>query len=176
MNHLSAGVRRQNAGFAAGDAEHYQESISAASDLIEVSIFEHSDLMATRRQEKVARVIKEAVSDAITHHLNDPRIEGLVSVTNVDVAPDMRSADVYVSIFGKDEAGQNKTFAAIEHARSRIQSLLASRVQSKFCPVLHFYRDEKFKKTLETMRLIDQAAREFERNGLENDELDRDRE
>jgi ribosome-binding factor A len=125
-------------------------------------MLELSGLMATRRQEKVARVIKEAVSDAITHHLSDPRIEGFVSITRVDVAPDMRNADVYLSIFGKDDAGQNKTFAAIEHARSRIQSLLAGKVQSKFCPVVHFHRDEKFKKTLETMRLIDEAARELE--------------
>lgn len=127
-------------------------------------MLELSGLMATRRQEKVARVIKEAVSDAITHHLSDPRIEGFVSVTRVDVAPDMRNADVYLSIFGKDDAGQNKTFAAIEHARSRIQSLLAGKVQSKFCPVVHFHRDEKFKKTLETMRLIDEAARELNKD------------
>jgi ribosome-binding factor A len=118
--------------------------------------------MATRRQEKVARIVREAVSDAISNHLSDPRIEGLVSVTRVDMAADLRSADVYISIFGKDKAAQNKTFAAIEHAKSRIQSLLASRVQSKFCPVLCFHKDDKFKKTLETMKLIDEAV-----NGLE---------
>jgi ribosome-binding factor A len=118
--------------------------------------------MATRRQEKVARVVKEAVSDAVSHHLSDPRIEGFVSVTKVDVAADLRTAEVYVSIFGKDEASQNKTFAAIEHARSRIQSLLAKRMQSKFCPVLRIHRDEKLKKTLDTMKLIEEAASEFE--------------
>jgi ribosome-binding factor A len=127
--------------------------------------------MATRRQEKVARVVKEAVSDAIANHLSDPRIEGFVSVTKVDIAADLRSADVYISIFGKNEAGQNKTFAAITHARSRIQSLLAGRLQSKFCPVLSFYRDEKFKKTLEIMKLIDQAASE-----LKNKDSDRNNE
>jgi len=105
--------------------------------------------------------VREAVSDAISNHLSDPRIEGLVSVTRVDMAADLRSADVYISIFGKDKAAQNKTFAAIEHAKSRIQSLLASRVQSKFCPVLRFHKDDKFKKTLETMKLIDEAV-----NGL----------
>ena len=119
--------------------------------------------MATRRQEKVARVVKEAVSDAIANHLSDPRIEGFVSVTRVDMAADLRSADVYLSIFGKDETGQNKTFVAITHAKSRIQSLLAGKLQSKFCPVLRFYRDEKFKKALETMKLIDQAASELEK-------------
>lgn len=117
--------------------------------------------MATRRQEKAARVTREVVSDAIANHLNDPRIEGFVSVTRVEMAADLRSAYVYVSIFGRDEAAQNKTFAAIEHARSRIQSLLAGRLQCKFCPVLHFRRDEEFKKTLETMRLIDQTASEW---------------
>ena len=119
--------------------------------------------MPTRRQEKVARVVKEVVCDAVANHLNDPRIEGLVSVTKVDMAPDLRSADVYLSIFGSDETAQNKTFIAITHARSRIQSLLAGRLQCKFCPVLQFHRDEKLKKTLETMKLIDQAANELKK-------------
>lgn len=118
--------------------------------------------MPTRRQEKVARAVKEGVSDAIANHLNDPRIEGLVSVMRVEMAADLRSADVYLSFFGKDEAGQNKTFAAVAHARPRIQSLLAGRLHSKFCPVLRFHRDEIFKKTLETMKLIDQAVSELE--------------
>ncbi len=125
--------------------------------------------MSTRRQEKVARVVKEGVSDAIAHHLSDPRIEGFVSVTRVDMATDLRNADVYVSIFGGNEAAQNKTFAAITHAKSRIQSLVAGRLQSKFCPVLHFYRDEKLKKALEIMKLIDQTAGELETDDPEED-------
>ncbi|MEJ2704329.1 MAG: 30S ribosome-binding factor RbfA [Sedimentisphaerales bacterium] len=126
--------------------------------------------MATRRQEKVARVVKEAVSDAIANHLNDPRIEGFVSVTRVEVAPDLRNAHVYLSIFGTNEAGQNKTFTAIHHARVRIQALLAGRVQSKFCPVLHFHTDEKFKKTLQTIELIDKAAKELHERELKDQE------
>ena len=120
--------------------------------------------MATRRQEKVARVVKEAVSDAITHHLSDPRIEGFVSVTRVEMSPDLRNANVYLSIFGRDEASQNKTFMAITHAKSRIQSMIGGKLHSKFCPVLHIYKDEKFKKTLETMKLIDKAVSELKQD------------
>ncbi len=119
--------------------------------------------MATRRQEKVARVVQEGVSDAIANHLNDPRIEGFVCVTRVDMAADLRNADVYISIFGKDETGQNKTFLAITHAKSRIQSLLAGKLRCKFSPVLRFHRDEKFKKTLEIMNVINQAVSEQEK-------------
>ena len=117
--------------------------------------------MATRRQEKVASVVKEVVSDAIAHHLSDPRIEGFISITRVEMAPDLRNAEVYLSVFGEDDSVQNKTFLAIEHAKTRIQSMVAGRLQSKFCPVLHFHKDEQFKKTLEIMRLIDKAAGEY---------------
>lgn len=128
--------------------------------------------MATRRQEKVARVVKEAVSDAIANHLSDPRIEGFVSVTRVDMSPDLRNAKVYLSIFGRDETSQDKTFIAITHAKSRIQSMVGDRLQSKFCPVLHIYRDEKFKKTLETMNLIDKAISELDKKDSEEELAD----
>lgn len=125
--------------------------------------------MATRRQEKVARVVKETVSDIISNHLSDPRIEGFVSITRVEMGTDLRNAYVYVSIFGKDQASQNKTFTAITHAKNRIQSLLADRMHSKFCPVLHLYMDEKFKKTLETLNLIDQASGDLEKDVPDDD-------
>lgn len=125
--------------------------------------------MPTRRQEKTSRAVKEAVSDAIANHLNDPRIEGFVSITRVDMAADLRSADVYLSIFGKDDVSQNKTFEAITHARSRIQSLLAGKMQSKFCPVLRFHMDDKFKKTLEIIKLIDQTSIEREKKDSVDD-------
>ena len=134
----------------------------------------------TRRQERMARIVKEAVSDAITNHLNDPRIGGFISVTRVDMSADLRSADVYLSIFSKapvlepdsqksgaepsdDDAAQNKSFIAITHAKNRIQALLADKLESKFCPVLRFYRDKKFKKTLETIKLIEQASSELKK-------------
>jgi ribosome-binding factor A len=130
--------------------------------------------MPTRRQEKVARVVQAVVSDAIANHLSDPRIEGFVSVTRVSMTSDLRSADVYLSIFGGDNAAQNKTFEAIMHAKSRIQSLLAGRLHSKFCPVLRFRRDDKFKETLETMKLIDDAASQLEKKDSVGGEQDRD--
>ena len=126
--------------------------------------------MQSRRQEKVGRVVKEAVSDAIANHLNDPRIEGFVSVTQVEMSPNLRDAEVYLSFFGSDEKGQKKTFVAINHARTKIQSILGHRIKSKFCPVLHFHIDEKFKKTLDTMNIIDKASRELEEKKLSETE------
>lgn len=128
--------------------------------------------MASRRQEKFARVVKEAVSTAIRDRLNDPRIEGFVSVTRAELTADLRNADVYISVFGADESAQRRTFLALTHARSRVQRFVADELDSKFCPVLRFRHDEAFKKTLETMNLIDQAVRELETDQPEEKQKD----
>ena len=128
--------------------------------------------MATRRQEKFARVVKEAVSLGILEGLSDPRIMGMVSVTRVEMSADLKNAEVYLSIFGQDETKQRLTFEAIQHARSRLQSYVAHELESKFCPVLHLKLDAVFKKTLETFRLIDEATQGFDDE--ETEEFDDD--
>ena len=121
----------------------------------------------------MARVIKEVVSDAILNHLNDPRIEGFVSVMEVRLSPDLRNAEVFLSIFGKDEKIAHRTFQAIEHAAPRIQSLLAHRLETRYCPALRFHETEKLKKTIETMKIIDEAAKSISH---ESDEPDKSEE
>ena len=118
----------------------------------------------------MGRQIQRTVSDVIINHLSDPRIEGLVSVTHVDVAADLRVADVYLSVLAKDGVTENRTFVAIEHARSRIQSGLAEVIQSRFCPVLRLHRDDQFKKTIEIMNMIDRLAGERQPSGVEASE------
>ena len=72
--------------------------------------------MTARRQEKVARVIKESVSTTLLTRLSDPRIQGLVTVTEVDVSPDMKQAVVHLSVLGVNPAAQQLTLTAIRHA------------------------------------------------------------
>ncbi len=57
--------------------------------------------MAARRLERIARVIRESVSSTLLTRLSDPRIQGLVTVTEVEVAPDLRQATVYLSVSGR---------------------------------------------------------------------------
>ena len=118
--------------------------------------------MSTRRQEKVAQVVKRAVSYAISQDLADPRITGLVSVTRVTVTADLRNAEVYLSVYTQKPNAEKRTFEAIEGARHVIQARVAAEVRSKFCPILRFHRDEQFKKTLDLMNLIDRAAGEYQ--------------
>ena len=112
----------------------------------------------------MARVVKEAVSDIINNHLQDPRIEGFISVTEVKIEPDLKRADVFLSIMGKTAEKQQLTFNGIKHASGHIQALLGDYIKSRFCPHLSFHIDDRLKKTMETLRLIDEAAKEFKKD------------
>jgi len=114
--------------------------------------------MGSRRLEKISKLLRAAVSDVIQNQLADPRIQGLVSVTRVELAADLRSARVYLSILGVDEKGQQLCLTAIEHAGGHIQGRLAQRLATKVCPTLSFYLDNSLKEGFKIVQLIDRVA------------------
>jgi ribosome-binding factor A len=118
--------------------------------------------MASRRLERIGRVIRESVSSTILTRLNDPRIKGLVTVTEVEVAADLQQATVYLSISGVDEAAQELTLTAIRHASGVFQAVLGKELLCRHIPHLRFEADRKFYKTLETLRLIEQVRQEWD--------------
>ena len=122
--------------------------------------------MASRRQQKVARVIRESVSKTILTGLSDPRVKGLISVTEVDVSPDMKNATVYLSILTPENRGQDTIFEALCHASAHFQHQLSGELTGKCCPKLQFKQDQKVKKTLETLRLIEEAEHEYSEHPL----------
>lgn len=129
----------------------------------------------SRRQQKIARVIRESVSRTIQTRLSDPRITGLISVTEVDISPDSKNATVYLSILAPgDENAPAKAFKAINHAAGHIQAELGHDLTGRTCPHLRFVLDEKVKKTLETLRLIEQAQHEYESHPLVEDSTEPD--
>ena len=117
--------------------------------------------MPTRRIEKVARAIRNTVSDVIQTRLNDPRIQGIITVTRVDAAPDLRSARVYLSIMGVDPKQQELSLRGIKHAQGFIQTALAKKLTMKSCPTLASYIDDSLKRGFDVVQLINQVTAEL---------------
>lgn len=116
--------------------------------------------MASRRLEKVSHIILSTVGSVIQNQLSDPRIQGLVSITRIELSPDMRNARVYLSVAGVDETKQELCLRAIEHANGFIQRKLGNVLQTKVCPTLHFHLDNSIKKGAQISQLLDQIAEE----------------
>ena len=109
----------------------------------------------------MAKIIKEIVSEAILSRLSDPRLTTVVSVTEVKLTPDGRKADIYLSILSFDAKEKKNSFEAVKHARGHIQTMLAHELNIRFCPIIEFHIDDKVHKACETLRLIDEVAKEF---------------
>src|SRR5215475_12516927 len=108
--------------------------------------------MSSRRVLKAAEAIREVVSMAILTDLRDPRIEG-VTVTYVEVSPDMRQAKVHVSIMGSD-AQQKLCLHGLQNSAGYLQSKISDRIDTRYTPRLQFMLDEGVKKSLAISQML----------------------
>jgi ribosome-binding factor A len=106
-----------------------------------------------RVNESVRQVLAETVPE-----LKDPRI-GLVTVTGVDTAADLRHAVVFVSVLG-NEKRRAATMRALEAAHGVLQSQLARQLRLKRTPQLTFEYDPSVEHGVRMSQLIDELAPE----------------
>jgi ribosome-binding factor A len=111
--------------------------------------------MKTHRLARVAEVIREVASQTILFEVRDPRVKG-VTVTRAEVSADLQHAKVYVSVMGSNKE-QELCMHGLRHAAGFVQSKVASRLQTRFTPVIRFVLDEGVKKSIEMTRLINEA-------------------
>ena len=97
--------------------------------------------MGLNRQEK-ADMIKE-ISEIIRTRLKDkePDLKGIISVTEADVAPDLKTAKIYISIYAKDESEKLKSFDIISENAGFIRHELAQVMRMRTVPSLTFLWD-----------------------------------
>src|SRR5262245_32606670 len=108
--------------------------------------------MSSRRLLKAAAAIREVVGLSILADLKDPRIRD-VTVTHVEVSPDMRHAKVHVSVMG-NEAQQKLSLRGLQSAAGFLQSKIAERVETRYTPRLMFVLDQGVKKSIEMARIL----------------------
>jgi ribosome-binding factor A len=114
--------------------------------------------MSSRRLLKAAEAIREAVSTAVLLELDDPRIEN-VTVTRVEVSPDMQLAKVYVSIMG-DAAMESRSLRGLQNAAGYLQQKVSEQIEMRYTPKLKFVLDKGVKNALTVSRILDEVLAE----------------
>ena len=106
--------------------------------------------------------MRQIMGDLLLRKLSDPRIDRVrTSVTRVEVAEDLLTAKVYISVMGT-EGQQKRTIQALRHASGHIQELMMRQMSLRSTPVLNFLVDTEFKKTLDTLDIIQRVADEIQ--------------
>ena len=89
---------------------------------------------------------------SILTDLKDPRVEG-VTVTYVEVSPDMRQAKIHVSVMG-DDAKQNLVLHGLQSSAGFLQTKIAKRIDTRYTPRIRFELDMGVKKSLAIAQLL----------------------
>ena len=109
----------------------------------------------TRINQEVLRVL----SSVIRHDMKDPRIAVMTSVTDVIVAPDLKTCKVYISVLGDEDTRRN-TMKGLRSAEGFIRSRLAAELNLRHTPVLTFLEDTSIEYGVKMTKLLEEVTHE----------------
>jgi ribosome-binding factor A len=113
----------------------------------------------SRRLQRLNVQFRTEIADLIQSELRDPRIGEIVSVTRVDVSPDLENASAYVSILG-DKETKVSTMQALSAAAPYVRRCLLKRVRIRRIPTLQFVLDESIEEAAHLLDLMRKVGEE----------------
>ncbi|MDX1682240.1 MAG: 30S ribosome-binding factor RbfA [Phycisphaeraceae bacterium] len=126
----------------------------------------------SHRLEQIESTLQRALSTCLTRDLSDPRIRGFISITRIDVSPDLHDAYVYVSVMPREH--ERMTLEGLQHAAGFLQSKVRQAVRIKAMPKLNFRLDPSLKKQAEVLGAIREARERDAEDGSPATETETD--
>ena len=120
----------------------------------------------SRRTEQVAEAIKENVSILIQRELKDPRL-GFVTVTRVEVTPDLKQAKVFFSVIGDAEV-RKQSLLVLKHASGFLRRELSHQLTIRYTPILFFEFDQALEHGEKIQRLLLELEQEEKSRQVES--------
>jgi ribosome-binding factor A len=124
--------------------------------------------MQNIRHERVRELLKREIGEAIRREFSVDSV-GLVTVNDVDVAGDLKSAVVFISIFGSADQ-QRHGLEKLQQHRVRLQGLVGQSVVLKFTPTLKFVIDDSLVRGNRVLQIIEEIEKTLPADAAKPDE------
>ena len=111
----------------------------------------------TRRTQRVNELIRDEISLLLQRQVKDPRLCGLVTVTEVSTSADLRHAKIFISIMG-GETERRETLDGLDRASGFFRRELAERLSLRRIPELSFHRDDSIEHGAHLLKLIERVS------------------
>lgn len=111
-------------------------------------------MATTRRQKRLGELLKEELGILLLREVRDPRLTG-VTVTSVEISPDLGHARVYISLIG-DQTARSDALAALDHASGFLRRQIADRLALRRVPTFSFRFDESIERGQRILGILDQ--------------------
>jgi len=110
----------------------------------------------SKRSQRVGQLLQQELANMLVNEVRDPRI-GFATITEVRVTPDLRSARVFVSIYGSEQERQ-QSLDGIAAASGFLQREVGRRLRLKYTPELSFSHDDSLDRADRLEQLIGAIA------------------
>ncbi|MBS1252004.1 MAG: Ribosome-binding factor A [Anaerolineales bacterium] len=117
-------------------------------------------MVNTRRQKRISELLKEELGRLILRGVQDPRLAG-VTVTDVEISPDLSYAKVFFSLIGDNEEKEDAQ-EALDHASGYLRHEIADRLELRRIPELSFRLDRSIERGQRILDLLYQIEQENE--------------
>lgn len=104
--------------------------------------------------------VQKVLAEVIRGEIKDPRISPLTSVVAVEVAPDLKTCKVWISVYG-DEEVQKDTLAGLKSAEGFIKNQLAKKINLRNTPEIRFAVDQSIAYGVKMSKLIDEVNKDI---------------
>ena len=102
---------------------------------------------------RINQEVQKELSNLIRMEVKDPRVSPMTTIVNVEVAPDLKTAKVYISVLG-DEKAQQDTIRGLKSAAPFLRSQLAHNMNMRNTPELRFIADQSIEYGVNMSHLI----------------------
>ncbi len=116
----------------------------------------------SRRTDRLSGLFRSELADLISSELRDPRVKGMISITSVDVSPDLEHATVYVSVLVDEAKQQARSLTALNNAAPFLRKQLMERVHIRRVPRFEFEADHTIEEGARMLDLMKKVAAERE--------------
>ena len=112
-----------------------------------------------RRIDRVNELLRVEISQLLSRQVKDPRLTGVISITQVKTSQDLRSAQVSLSVMG-DSAAKEEALEGIRSAAAYIRKELRGRLAMRYVPFLSFSMDTTIEDADQVLQLMDRLQQE----------------
>lgn len=113
----------------------------------------------SRRSVRISDLLRDELSKLIATQLKDPRINGMLSITQVEVSPDLRSARAYVSVFG-NPSEKKSALEGLGSSSGFLRRQLGQNLHFRRIPEIQFILDESMEQGNKLLSIIDNLKTE----------------
>ena len=116
-------------------------------------------LMKRQRLAGIEKEMARVISKVLMEEVKNPKVKGLVSVTNINVTEDLKFADVYFSIMGQENVNTDEVIEGLNQIKGFLRKRVAEEIEIRYIPEIRVKLDTSIEHAIKISKLLNDLKR-----------------